>query len=132
MNYRNLLADVMPVAIDSDEEYERLLSAAERFLEKGEQMTPEEDRLVQMLAILLEEYENREFPVTAAPAPQMLQFLMDMKGVEARDLLPVLQSNVAVTEIVSGRRSITAQEARRLAEFFEVSPKVFLNSELKH
>ena len=59
--YRNLLAEVTPVAIETEEEYERALKLVEK-LTFAKNRTPEEQALQKLLVILIEAYETKNYP----------------------------------------------------------------------
>ncbi len=62
--YRVLLDRALPVVVQNDKEYHRLLGAVEELMEKPEEeMTPEEGRFLELLAVLIEEYEDRVHPL---------------------------------------------------------------------
>ncbi|MCX6588611.1 MAG: hypothetical protein NTX13_18755 [Acidobacteria bacterium] len=61
--YRELLDVTLPVAIRTPEDYGRLLGAAAMLMEKPEtEISEGEGRLLEMLSILIDEYENRAPP----------------------------------------------------------------------
>ena len=44
--YRRLLSRTMPVVIETEEENERMLAIVEKLMDKGENLSPEEDKLL--------------------------------------------------------------------------------------
>ncbi len=56
----------------------------------------------------------------------MLAFLLEQSGLKPSDLSPVLQSKARVPEILSGKRGISKDQAKRLATFFHVGVQVFI------
>ena len=56
--YGVLLTDTLPTVIDSEAEYNRIESIFENLLD-NEHRSPEEDKLFDLLANLLEDYERR-------------------------------------------------------------------------
>jgi HTH-type transcriptional regulator/antitoxin HigA len=52
--------------------------------------------------------------------------LMEHAEIKAADLAPLLGSRAKVSEILSGKRSISKEQARRLGKFFKVSPAAFI------
>jgi len=51
---------------------------------------------------------------------------MEERGLRQRDLLPALGSSGVMSEVVTGRRRPSKMQARALAEFFHVSPELFI------
>lgn len=124
--YRKLLEEALPVAIRTEGEYRRLLGAAAEILEKSEgEISEEEGRLLELLSILIEEYENRAHPLPRAKPDKMLAYLLHEKRMKPSDLWAVLPKS-RVSEILSGKRSISKAQARQLAELFQVPVDLFL------
>lgn len=124
--YRELLDVTVPVAIRTEEEYHRLLRAAADLMEKPEDMIGEEEgRLLEMLSILIEEYENRAHPLPKAEPHKMLAFLLKEKNMKPSDLWVVLPKS-RVSEILSGKRNISKAQAKQIAELLRVPVDLFL------
>lgn len=124
--YRQLLEVTLPVAIRTEEEYHRLLSEAATLVEKrDDQVSEEEGRLMEMLSILIDEYENRAHPLPKAEPHKMLAYLLEEKNMKPSDLSTILPKS-RVSEILSGKRSISKAQARRLAELLRVPVDLFL------
>jgi HTH-type transcriptional regulator/antitoxin HigA len=51
---------------------------------------------------------------------------MKQRGLKQADLVPVLGSRAQVSDLVNGKRGISKAQIKALAEFFNVSPEVFL------
>jgi HTH-type transcriptional regulator/antitoxin HigA len=119
--YGELLARVQPHPIKDDREYDRLVAEVGRLMERGESnLSREEPSLLDMLSILIEEYDRKHFPVAPAQPHKMLTFLLEQRGLEPHDLWSVLGSKSRVSEILSGKRAISKTHAKKLAAFFHV------------
>jgi len=126
LTYRKLLSDVAPTAIETDEEYNRILAVVER-LTFANQLTPEEQTLYKLLVQLVETYEEANSPIELAAPHEVLQHIMAASGTKRTDLVGLLGSNRAtISEIVSGQRSMSKAQARILGDRFNVSPDLFL------
>ena len=125
--YGRLLGRAMPVVIENETEYHRMLATLESLMEKDEDaMSPEDGRLLKLLAVLIEEYEDRKVPLPPAEPHKMLKYLLEEKGVKQSDLWPVVGSKSRVSEILAGKRSITKGQAKNLAAFFHVPVELFI------
>lgn len=124
--YGNLLADVLPTVIETEEECLRVEKIVGDLLKKGDNLSPEEDRLLDLLSDLIEFYEDKVYPIKAAPPYEMLKFLMNENDLKQSDLLPVFGSSGITSEVVNGKRSISKAQAKKLAEFFKVSVELFI------
>ena len=94
-------------------------------MEKGEDLS-EEGRLLKLLAVLIEDYEQRNYPLEKSPPREMVRYLLEEKKLKARDLWPVIGSKSRVSEILSGKRAISKSHARKLADFFHGGVKFFI------
>lgn len=124
--YRKLLDLTVPVAIRTEEEYSRLLAAAANLMERPEEeLSPAEGRLLELLGILIDEYENRAHPLPKGKPHKMLAYLLAEKKMKPSDLWAVLPKS-RVSEILSGKRGISKAQAMRLAELFHVPVDLFM------
>lgn len=124
--YRALLSRMMPVAVQTELEYERMLVAAEQLMDKGERLSEEGGRLLKLLAILIEDYEQRNYPLRKAAPNEMIKYLLEERNLRPSALWPVLGSKSRVSEILSGHRSVSKNQAKKLSEFFHVSVELFI------
>lgn len=125
--YGKLLAKVQPHAIKGEKEYDRLVAEVGRLMERGEEnLSPEENSLLEMMSILIEDYDRQHYPLSPSKPHEILVFLMEQRGLNPHDLWPVLGSKGRVSEILSGKRAISKAQARRLADFFHASVDLFI------
>ena len=115
-------------AITNREEYDRTESIFNDLLNKGEDgLSPEESRLLGLLANLLEDYERRTLPSEPNSSPaEALRFLMDQNGLKQSDLEDVFGSQAAVSKVLNGRREISKAQAKGLAKRFHISTDAFI------
>ena len=124
--YGALLATTLPLVIKTEAEYERMLALVEQLMDKGARATPEEARLFELIAKLVEDYEEERHPIPDAPPNQVLQHLMEEHRLRQSDLLHIFGSRGYTSDIVNGKRAISKAHAKSLGEFFNVSLEVFL------
>jgi HTH-type transcriptional regulator/antitoxin HigA len=86
----------------------------------------EEGRLLDLLSRLIEDYESRTFSVPEGRPYETLRFLMEQPELRQADLMQIFGSRGRVSEAVAGKRAISKAQAKGLAEFFRVSPELFL------
>ena len=126
--YGRLLAKAVPCVIATEAEHERALAGVEALIEKGERnMTPEEDALLDLLTNLIRDYEATAYPPREKSKPgEMVAFLLEQRALKPSDLWPVIGSRSRVSEILTGKRSISKEQAKKLAEFFRVRADLFI------
>ena len=124
--YQQLLGETLPVIIHTKTEYQRLLQATAHLMEKPEdEIGEEEGRLLEMLSVLIEEYEGRMHPLPKTEPHKMLNYLLQEKGLKPSDLWATLPKS-RVSEILNGKRGISKAQAKQLAQLFRVPVELFL------
>ena len=126
--YARLLAKAAPRVIKTEQENDRPLAMVESLMEKGERnMTPEESELLDLLTNLIRDYEADVRPPRGKSKPhEMVAFLLEQRGLAPKDLWHVVGSKSRVSEILGGKRSMTKEQAKKLAEFFHVGVGLFI------
>lgn len=89
------------------------------------ELTPEELELLQVWAILIEDYEDQNYQIAQSTPQEVLLHLMEAKELRQLDLIGILGSKGVVSEAVNGKRSISKAQAKALGEFFKVNPSLF-------
>ncbi len=123
--YINLLMGAVPKVIETEEEYDRMLQQVEK-LHFKEELSPEEDKLYDLLVALIETYEERQFPMQESLPHEILQHIMEHSGTRQVDLVGLLGSSGVVSEIVNGKRAMSKAQAKALGDRFKVSPSLFI------
>ena len=124
--YGKLLAETLPVSITDDSEWKRLRQIFSSLMKKGEHLSPEEGKLLELLAVLIEEYEKKKFPLEPLPPHIVLRTLLEENELRQKELIPIFRTEPIISEVLSGKRAIGKNKAKELAEFFHVSYKSFL------
>lgn len=75
--------------------------------------TPEGDEL-ELLAALIEKYEDQQFPIQAPTPLAAIRFRMEQEDLSQRDLEPYIGSRARVSEVLSGERSLSIDMIRAL------------------
>src|SRR5271155_1045372 len=123
--YAELLAKALPRPIRSNAEHARVTQTL-LALDEREDLSPEEEALAEVLTLLIEDYEEKVHPLPSVSPNESLNALMEERGLKHKDIWPVLGNKGVATEVLSGRRSISKAQAKRLAEFFRVPIDLFI------
>ena len=86
---------------------------------------PEGDEL-DILADLVERYEDKHAPIGHPSPVAAIEFRMEQAGLRPRDLVPFIGSRAKVSEVLSGKRAITVPMARTLHEHLGIPADVLL------
>lgn len=124
--YGKLLATVRPTVIRTEAENNRMLTLVEQLMAKGGDLTPEEGELLTLLGKLIADFEEEFYHLDDAQPHEVLQELMDARGLKRSDLSELFGSKGRASEVINGKRAISKAQAKALAEFFHVSAELFI------
>ncbi|MGI8467027.1 MAG: helix-turn-helix domain-containing protein [Pyrinomonadaceae bacterium] len=125
--YSKLLAETLPVVITTETELTRLQDSAAMLMRIGdEKRTNEQDRILSLLAVLIENYEKEKYPLGGSSPREILHHLLEENGYRQKDLVGIFKSEANISEVLAGTRGISKNKAKELGDFFQVSYKLFL------
>src|SRR3954468_21587121 len=123
--YAHLLGDALPRVIHTEAENERCAAVLETLLRKKSR-TAEEDRLAELLTLLIEDFEQREYEMPRKAGPvDILRHLMQSNDLRQADLLDVFGTASVVSEVLKGKRELSKTHIAKLSERFRISPALF-------
>lgn len=117
-------SELKPKVIKTKADYESALARIEALFD-ARPKTPEGDEL-ELLTTLVELYEAKEFPVDLPDPLTAIRFRMEQQGLKPKDLVPYIGSAAKVSEVLSGRRSLSLSMIRRLVEGLGIPAEVLL------
>jgi HTH-type transcriptional regulator / antitoxin HigA len=124
--YSQLVAEVTPKIIETEDEYEQFLAVAERLTFKQVQ-TPEESALYDLVTMLVETYEAEHYSIEKSSPVEVLEHIIESSGIDRANLAKIFGSEEALDRVLAGRQLINTSQAQALAERFKLSPQIFLN-----
>lgn len=110
--------------IRTEQDYDAALARVEMLMEVVR--TEEEDDELDVLATLIELYEDVHFPVDAPEPIAAIKFRMEQLGKSQSDLVPILGSRSKVSEVLSGKRELTLKMIRALHEHLKIPAEVLI------
>lgn len=102
--------DIRPIRTKRD--YERALRRIETLMDSDPD-SDEGDEL-EVLATLVDVYEEKHFPLGPADPVEAILFRMDQQGLERKDLEPFIGSRHRVSEVLNRKRGLSLEMIRRL------------------
>jgi HTH-type transcriptional regulator / antitoxin HigA len=123
--YGSLLAQYQPKPITTDTENESAIALAES-LEHKDNLTQEEATLLELLYVLIEQFENDHYPINEGNPLELLRHLMEENQIKQEELIGIIGSRGVVSEVINGKRSISKNQAKALAQFFHVDVSLFI------
>lgn len=124
--YGKLLRKALPRPVRTEKDNERYLQVVEHLMDLGERIAPEQRELLDLLVVLIERFEAERYSLSAASPVEVLRELMEARGMKLADLAALIGSKGVASEMLSGKRGLSKTNIKRLAEYFRVSPELFL------
>lgn len=124
--YGFLLSKYQPRPIQSEADYESTVQVIEQLMSKGDTRSQEESALLNLLCLLVEDYEEEQITEDAASPLDVLKHLMEVNELKQADLVGIIGSKGVVSEVLNGKRAISKAQAKALGEKFNVSPALFI------
>jgi HTH-type transcriptional regulator / antitoxin HigA len=113
--------------IKTDEEFERALQKLHELLDRAPEMGSKEGDEIELLTLLLSDYEERTAdPIDELSPVDAIRFRMEQLDLKQQDLVPYLGAASRVSEILSGKRSLTVPMIRALHEGLGIPLKALL------
>ena len=122
--YARLLVEMLPHVIHTEEENERYTAALETLLFKRDR-TPEESRIVELLTLLIEDFEEKNYSLPPAAPREVVRHLMESNSLRQVDLIDVFGAESTVSEVLNGKRDLAKSHIEKLSLRFKVSPELF-------
>lgn len=116
-----------PKIIKTDAEYSAALKAIERLWD-AEPGTRDGER-AELWTLLIEDYERQHFPIDLPDPVSAIKFRMEQAGLKAKDLIPYIGSAGKVSEVLSGKRTLSLSMIRALHEGLGIPAEVLLGKQ---
>jgi HTH-type transcriptional regulator / antitoxin HigA len=113
-----------PKIIKSEAEYQTTLKRIEKIFD-AKPGTDKGDEL-ELLVLLVEIYEEQVYPINPPDPIAALRFRMEQEGLKPKDLVPYIGSKSKVSEVLSGRRSLSLTMMRKLVSGLQLPAEVVL------
>jgi HTH-type transcriptional regulator/antitoxin HigA len=124
-SYADLLVQVQPRSITSEEEAAQIQRQIDLLIDRPERSANEE-ALLSLLGDLMQAWEAGHYDLDVASPAEAIGALLEAHGLDQQALVgPVFATKSIASEILRGKRHLTYEHVGRLAQFFHVSPSVF-------
>ena len=115
-----------PKIIKTEDELEEALERIDVLMDSDPSPESDEGRELELLAMLVEQYEEVAYPI-AKPSPvEAIRFRMDQQGLKQSDLAPYFGGKAKVSEVLNGKRPLSLKMIRALHEGLGIPAEVLL------
>lgn len=104
-----------PRVIKTESEYRAYLAEVERLVDKDPPPASSEGERLELLALLVEKYEQRRFSFEKPDPVEAILFRMTEQGLRQTDLVPYFGSRSRVSEVLARKRPLTVQMIRDIS-----------------
>lgn len=116
--------DIRPIKTPAD--YQAALTEIDALMHI-EDDSPEGDKL-DVLATLVERYEETHFPIEAPDPIEAIKFIMEQQGLTRHDLEPYIGSRGRVSEVLTGKRGLSLDMIRGLRDALGIPADVLIGT----
>lgn len=116
--------EIKPIKTQND--YNQALERLELIFD-AENGTPEGDEL-EVLGILIDQYENEHFPIRLPDPIEAIKFRMEQMGYNQNDLANIVGQKSRASEILNRKRKLSLEMIRKLHEVLHIPTDVLIQS----
>jgi HTH-type transcriptional regulator/antitoxin HigA len=128
-SYIELLKKFPPRPIKSEADLLLVQEVVDNLIDSQE-ITPEKQDYINVLGMLVYEYEEKHVSIPDLNGVELLKALINEFGIKQKDLILVFKTELIVSAILQGKRKFTIEHIEKLANLFQVSPAVFFSRSL--
>lgn len=110
--------------IKTEHDYNQVLERLEEIFD-AEPNTKEGDEL-EILGILIEKYENENFPIELPDPIEAIKFRMEQLNYSQNDLAEVIGLKSRASEILNKKRKLSLEMIRKLSEKLHIPSEVLI------
>lgn len=85
-----------------------------------------EEELLELIAILVADYESRKFKIEKPDPIQAIKIRMNEMGLRNKDMEEYFGSRSRVSEVLSGKRSMSLSMIKKLHDGLKIAPEILL------
>lgn len=112
--------------IKTEQDYDWAIAEIARYFENQPDVgSPEGDRF-DVLATLIEAYENEHYPISALDPVEAISAYMQMAGLKQASLAEIIGSRSRASEILARKRHLTLDMVHKLSEQWRIPAEVLI------
>lgn len=112
--------------IKSEQDYNQALERLELIFD-AKKDTPEGDEL-EVLGILIDQYENENFPIGLPDPIEAIKFRMEQMGYNQNDLANIVGLKSRASEILNRKRKLSLEMIRKIHEALHIPTDVLIQT----
>jgi len=118
-----------PHVLKNDTEYEAAINEIEQLLDEEVEPASEGYDRLEFLSVLVEHYEEDQYPMGTVTPQQAVTFMLEQKGLERSDLDEVMGGKSRVSDFLNGKRSLSRSQIEGLRRMLGIPADILLGVE---
>lgn len=112
--------------IKSEQDYQNALHRLEIIFDA--QIDSKEGDEAEILSLLIENYENENYPIEAPDPIEAIKIRMEEMNMKQKDLVGIIGGKSRVSEILNRKKKLTVEMIRELEKRLQISASVLVNN----
>jgi len=114
--------------IKNDSQYDTALARIYELIQTNVLEGSADSDELEVLSILVKEYENEHYPMPSPNPLEAIKFRMDQMGMSEKELSGILGHRSRKSEILSGKRKLSLAMIRKLTEALHIPAEVLIQA----
>jgi len=114
--------------IKNEQQYEDALARVYTLMQKNIKPDSKESDELEILSILVKQYENEHYPVAPPNPLEAIKFRLDQMNMTEAELSEILGYRSRKSEILSGKRKLNLAMIRKLTEKLHIPAEVLIQA----
>ncbi len=124
IQFKNRIMEIKPIKTEND--YENSLERLELIFDANP--NSKEGDEAEILSMLIENYENRYYPIEAPDPIEAIKIRMEEMNLKQKDLVGIIGGKSRVSEILNKKKKLTVEMIRELESVLQISASVLVNN----
>lgn len=112
--------------IRNDDDLNQALTRISALMDSNPPVGSEAGDLLEVLATLVEAYENKTSPIADPDPIEAIKFRMDQLGIGVKDLVPLIGEPNRVYEVLNKKRPLTLRMIRNLSSKLGIPAQILI------
>jgi HTH-type transcriptional regulator/antitoxin HigA len=114
--------------VKNNKQYKESLDRINDLMQKDIKPGTKDSDELEILSILVKEYENKYFPVPKPKPLEAIKFRLEQMGMTEAELSGILGHRSRKSEIFSGKRKLSLEMIRKLNEILKIPAEVLIQA----
>jgi HTH-type transcriptional regulator/antitoxin HigA len=114
--------------LQSKSDYDKAVARLDFLSENPPQPNSNEGKELMLLGYLIDQYEEKEFPISTPDPIEAIEIRMDDLALSKKDLLPIFGDRGTMSKIFNKQRALSLSMIRMLSEKLSIPLEVLIQS----